>query len=861
MKTFNEKFNAVLKNEPDNYLLPFLWVHNEDDELLKREIHKVYESGIRAVCVESRTHEEFGKDDWWSDMQLIFDECEKLGMEVWLLDDKHFPTGFAVDQASAPENAHLVKRRFTELHTDVVGPIKNANLIIDTKLPENPDIVKIVAYKRNSIEFEYSSECIDLTDKYEDGLIKNIDLPEGIWSVFTVFTYPVPEERHIDTLNPEACDILVNAVYEPMYEHFSKYFGNIFKGFFSDEPYIARCTLPTEGETSFNGALPCNHLVFERLIERFGDDALCKLPSLLYNVEGVSPEFRVAYMDIVSTLYAESFCQKLGDWSRAHGVEYIGHVIEDNSRDTKFASGAHFFRSMDGQDMGGIDVVLNEILPGFQDCKATICHGIQYADHEFFHYELAKLASSHSHIQKDVKKGRAMCEMYGAFGWAEGLKMMKWLSDHMLVRGINYFVPHAFSGISPDYDCPPHFYEGGTYSQFKDFKSLMEYSNRVSTLLTDGDHKCKVALYYRAEGEWSGGRNGHEKKYAKILTDNQIDFDIIPLDYLLNAAVEDGSIVLCDEKYPCIVVPNSEYLPIKALRRFAELAEAGVKVIFAGGYTDKSCEGESVSFLNGENLIEVAPEKLVSYLRSEGLYDISLSRPHQNLRYYRYINGNNEIYMFVNEDILKNCETVVYPEGFNGGTYIEYDAMNNVAVKKVTNDGIKLNLEPYNSVFIILGDVDADIPSYEELTEVKRTLIPESYDVSLAEGSEDYTFTPFKKDFALCNINALPGMDRFAGHIKYETKVNVVANGYKKLYLEIENAGETVNVTVNGKNALGRIVPPYKFDITDLVKTGENELEIIVTTHMGFRERDKFSRYMVMEPTGMSGKVELVEYK
>ena len=80
MKTFNEKFNAVLKNEPDNYLLPFLWVHNEDDELLKREIHKVYESGIRAVCVESRTHEEFGKDDWWSDMQLIFDECEKLGM-------------------------------------------------------------------------------------------------------------------------------------------------------------------------------------------------------------------------------------------------------------------------------------------------------------------------------------------------------------------------------------------------------------------------------------------------------------------------------------------------------------------------------------------------------------------------------------------------------------------------------------------------------------------------------------------------------------------------------------------------------------------------------------------------------------
>ena len=104
-------------------------------------------------------------------------------------------------------------------------------------------------------------------------------------------------------------------------------------------------------------------------------------------------------------------------------------------------------------------------------------------------------------------------------------------------------------------------------------------------------------------------------------------------------------------------------------------------------------------------------------------------------------------------------------------------------------------------------------------------------------------------------------MDRFAGHIKYEKKIDIADTSAKKMLLEMENAGETVNVSVNGKKALGRIVPPYKFDITDLVKAGENELEIIVTTHMGYRERDKFSRYMVMEPTGMSGKVEIVEYK
>ena len=37
-----------------------------------------------------------------------------------------------------------------------------------------------------------------------------------------------------------------------------------------------------------------------------------------------------------------------------------------------------------------------------------------------------------------------MCEAFGAYGWNEGLKTMKWIADHLLVRGVNYIVPHAF---------------------------------------------------------------------------------------------------------------------------------------------------------------------------------------------------------------------------------------------------------------------------------------------------------------------------------------------------------------------------------------------------------------------------------
>mgnify|MGYP000396982990 FL=1 len=116
--------------------------------------------------------------------------------------------------------------------------------------------------------------------------------------------------------------------------------------------------------------------------------------------------------------------------------------------------------------MAGIDVVLQQIRPGLDDCKFHSVGGNLGYHGELYHYALAKLAASLAHMDSK-KKGRALCEVFGAYGWAEGLKLMKWLLDHMLVNGINYFVPHAFSMKDfPDPDCPPHFYARGMNPQF-----------------------------------------------------------------------------------------------------------------------------------------------------------------------------------------------------------------------------------------------------------------------------------------------------------------------------------------------------------------------------------------------------------
>ena len=98
----------------------------------------------------------------------------------------------------------------------------------------------------------------------------------------------------------------------------------------------------------------------------------------------------------------------------------------------------------------GIDVV-NNIYPG--RTEGNFWTAFNNYDTTFNHWGLSKMASSSANL--DAKKqGNSICEAFGAYGWSEGLKAMKWITDAMCVRGINHIVPHAFSPAKfPDPDC------------------------------------------------------------------------------------------------------------------------------------------------------------------------------------------------------------------------------------------------------------------------------------------------------------------------------------------------------------------------------------------------------------------------
>ena len=78
----NQRLKDVLSGQESNYMMPFFWMQNGKHEDLRARVAEVAQSGCRAFCVESRTHEDFCGKTWWEDMDVLLDEAEKRGMRV-----------------------------------------------------------------------------------------------------------------------------------------------------------------------------------------------------------------------------------------------------------------------------------------------------------------------------------------------------------------------------------------------------------------------------------------------------------------------------------------------------------------------------------------------------------------------------------------------------------------------------------------------------------------------------------------------------------------------------------------------------------------------------------------------------------
>lgn len=853
----DSRLQDVLNHREGSYIFPFFWQRGDHTAEIPAEIEAIYQSGCREFCVESKSHPDFCGPGWWRDLDLILAEAQKRNMGVWILDDDKFPTGHAAGMIEK-KYPHLRQWNLIERHIDMVGPMQEASFLAKEMSDSEAILLGVYAYRRlpggqEACQYEF----IDITEHVQGDYLY-WDVPDGVFRVFFYYQSRLGGfNNYMDMISRESVAVLLESVYEPHYQRYKELFGNTIKGFFSDEPAFVNQMFGQprvdygfyEKRIGTKGlALPWNENVRKRMEARLGFDPVPHL-NLLWYEDGYNgdqqAELRFAYMEAVTYLYSECFTKQLGAWCREHGVLYTGHVIEDmGSHCHLHHSAGHYFRSMMGQDISGVDVVMHQIMPGMAHYFHTAsAQGV--ADGEFFHYVLAKMGASAAHLSPQMQ-GRAMCEMFGAYGWSLDTTMMKYIADGMLVRGINHFVPHSFSARFPDYEFPPHFHADGHNPSFEGFSCLMRYVNRAAHLLSGTRHVASAAVLYNAEGEWSS-RYQEAMPMQPIVTrlyDAHIDYDIVPMDFLKDARVDDGKLRIHDESFNCLVVPHADHLPEELQLILKRLHEAGLPVWFFGGLPENK-------LFDG---IEMMPDALIPTMRNRGMTDVEVSGDFPYLRIYHCVRNDRDIYMFFNEDPGHCVDTTVVLS--SKGAYARIDLMGESFTAGETTDGhFTIQLAPNQSQIVIFGD-NGGLPAEFKLPE--GTVLHPTFRLSLADAENLADFKEMGTYDHFFNVTGKQGSPDFSGKMKYEFSFDG-GDGKKRVFLDLGKVGQNASLTLNGKSLGIRISPPYLFEITDAVVAGENHVEVVVSNTLTQKMRSEYySQFIPLAPSGLLGNMRLI---
>ncbi len=401
-------------------LVPLVFVHGEDEVVTRRVIGEVAAAGNTGFVWESRPHPDYLGPKWWHDLGIAIDEAKKRNLEVWIFDEWMYPSGIAGGKVVA-ENPDFAVHVVEDRSVVVKGPAAGRAFAI----PGAPGRVVYVNAIRKG------ADPVDLSAKGERF---NWDVPEGEWRVVWAVERVLPVkpgwvmDNMIDVMNPRAVQTFIRLTHEATYAHFGAEFGKTIKGFFSDETGFRNITSYDSLPGHPGMPMPWSPAYVDFFKRLKGYDPRSRLAALWYDIGPSGRKTRYDLMDAYSRAFAENFFKPQQEWCHAHGVRFIGHLVEDNHADHQLGYGpGHWFRAMHFFDMPGIDIVGYQVTPGLDAGRYPwlVGRGPEW-DQEHFSFALPAMARGSAWMKHTTE---IFSEYLGAYGWGEGLRMLKWIGD------------------------------------------------------------------------------------------------------------------------------------------------------------------------------------------------------------------------------------------------------------------------------------------------------------------------------------------------------------------------------------------------------------------------------------------------
>ena len=453
-------------------------------------------------------------------------------------------------------------------------------------------------------------------------------------------------------------------------------------------------------------------------------------------------------------------------------------------------------------------------------------------------------AASHIYGKEIVEE-----EAYTSFQhWQEGPFDMKPLGDRAFCEGMNRVVFHGFSHNITGSGFPGFVYGAGTHFNDKrvwwpKVKPFIDYHARISAVFQKTDFVADVLWYYGDKVP-----NSATPKNTHFKVGPGYDYEVINTEILLNnLSVKNGKLVLSNgAEFSLLALENEEVIHPAVLEKLGELAKQGAVII-------KPDSG--ITPLEMLQTLRVQPDIVYPGKESELLDFIHFSKNETDIYFirntrnewlsrnvgFRQQNKSPEIWNPVSGEIIpvtifnRESEYVNLPvtlPPFGSGLVVfkkssvapEYASISGNGQQppllEFTADGISIWQE---GNFELAGSTQ----SVSVNNKISTFTVDGEWEVSFTKDWGAPEKTVFPKLISWTE-SEMEGIKYYSGTATY--KKNFLYNGKpdpakkEKIYLDLGEISKIADVWLNGEHLGISWAKPHRFEVTNLLKPGENTI-------------------------------------
>jgi hypothetical protein len=435
--------------------------------------------------------------------------------------------------------------------------------------------------------------------------------------------------------------------------------------------------------------------------------------------------------------------------------------------------------------------------------------------------------------------------------WQEELwENLKPSFDRACCEGLNRLVWHAFVCSPASEGVPGQQYFAGTHlnpnvTWWSKSATFFAYLNRVQFMLQQGEPVADAAYYY----------GDHVPNFTQLRqsnparVDNGYDYDVVTEEVLLTRmSVEGGRLrVKGGPCYRVLVLPDRWEISLPVLRKVKEFVDAGASVVGRPVIADTSLAGYPENDMEVRRLSErlwgdsghFNGTRARSVLIAAGVppdFAFETAGPAGNvLDYIHRRDGDAEIYFVASRRLVPDAMRCTFRvAGKAPEIWDPVSGTQRFATAYQEHAGcttVPLDFPPYGSYFVVFRKPAAEHPattSSNSETFVRRLQLDGTWQVAFDPKWGGPVTADFPRLMSWTG-RPEPGIRNYSGTATYR-QTFALPNGIagKRLSLDLGEVCELAEVRLNGQT-LGVVwSPPYRVDITGVVKPTGNVLEIEV---------------------------------